>query len=94
MLPLSPHDISHCGVGWSQDRVSPCSPDCPETHSVDQAGKELRDPPASASQVLEGKVCSSTSGLPQGVSNHSATKYGETRDHPQPPGTGMTAKRK
>ncbi|GAB1296957.1 Serine/threonine-protein kinase tousled-like 2 [Apodemus speciosus] len=32
------------------DRVSLCSPGCPGTHSVDQAGLELRNPPASASQ--------------------------------------------
>jgi hypothetical protein len=31
-----------------QDRVSLCSPGCPGTHSVDQAGLELRDLPASA----------------------------------------------
>jgi hypothetical protein len=30
-------------------RVSLCSPDCPGTHSVDQAGLELRNSPASAS---------------------------------------------
>jgi hypothetical protein len=35
-----------------RDRVSLCSPGCPETHSVDQAGLELRNPSASASQVL------------------------------------------
>jgi hypothetical protein len=35
-----------------QDRVSLCSPGCPETHSVDQAGLKLRNLPASASQVL------------------------------------------
>jgi hypothetical protein len=34
-----------------QDRVSLHSPGCPGTHSVDQAGLELRDPLASASQV-------------------------------------------
>jgi hypothetical protein len=33
------------------DRVSLCSPGCPGTHSVDQARLELRNPPASASQV-------------------------------------------
>ncbi|GAB1287637.1 Acid-sensing ion channel 5 [Apodemus speciosus] len=33
-------------------RVSLCSPGCPGTHSVDQAGLELRNLPASASQVL------------------------------------------
>jgi hypothetical protein len=32
-------------------RVSLCSPGCPGTHSVDQAGLELRNPPASASQA-------------------------------------------
>jgi hypothetical protein len=32
--------------------VSLCSPGCPGTHSVDQAGFELRNLPASASQVL------------------------------------------
>ena len=30
--------------------------DCPGTHSVDQAGLKLSDPPASASQVLGLKV--------------------------------------
>jgi hypothetical protein len=35
-----------------QDRVSLYSPGCPRTHSVDQAGLELRNPPVSASQVL------------------------------------------
>jgi hypothetical protein len=35
-----------------RDRVSLYRPGCPGTHSVDQAGLELRNPPASASQVL------------------------------------------
>jgi hypothetical protein len=35
-----------------QDRVSLYSPGCPGTHFVDQAGLELRDPPAFASRVL------------------------------------------
>jgi hypothetical protein len=43
-----------------RDRVSLCSPDCPGTHSVDQAGLELRNPPASASQVLGLKACATT----------------------------------
>jgi hypothetical protein len=43
-----------------QDRVSLYSPDCPEIHSVDQAGFELRNPPASASQVLGLKACATT----------------------------------
>jgi hypothetical protein len=37
--------------------VSLCSPGCPGTHSVDQAGLELRNSPASASQVLGLKAC-------------------------------------
>ena len=42
-------DFGFCSF---QDRVSLCSPGCPGTHSVDPAGLELRNPPASASQVL------------------------------------------
>jgi hypothetical protein len=45
-----------------RDRVSLCSPGCPGTHSVDQAGLELRDPPASASQVQGSKACATTPG--------------------------------
>jgi hypothetical protein len=41
----------------SHYRVCLCSPGCPETHSLDQAGLELRNLPASASQVLGLKVC-------------------------------------
>jgi hypothetical protein len=37
-----------------------CSPGCPGTHFVDQAGLELRNPPASASQVLGLKACTTT----------------------------------
>jgi hypothetical protein len=36
------------------------SPGCPETHFVDPAGLELRNLPASASQVLGLKVCATT----------------------------------
>jgi hypothetical protein len=39
-----------------------CSPGCPETHFVDQAGLELRNLPASASQVLGLKVCTTMPG--------------------------------
>jgi hypothetical protein len=46
-----------------QDRGSLCSPGCPGTHFVDQAGLELRNPPASASQVLGLKVCTTMSSL-------------------------------
>jgi hypothetical protein len=46
------------------DRVSLCSPGCPGTHFVDQAGLKLRNPLASASQVLGLKACAPTPGLP------------------------------
>jgi hypothetical protein len=36
------------------------SPGCPGTHTVDQAGFELRNLPASASQVLGLKACATT----------------------------------
>ena len=44
-----------------RDRIPLCSPSCPETHSIDQAGLQLRDPSASASRVLRLKVCATTS---------------------------------
>jgi hypothetical protein len=37
-----------------------CSPGCPGTHSVDQVGLQLRNLPASASQVLGLKACATT----------------------------------
>jgi hypothetical protein len=43
-----------------KDRVSLCSPGCPGTHSVDQVGLKLRNPSASASQVLGSKACATT----------------------------------
>ena len=43
-----------------QDRVFLCSPGCPGPHSVEEAGLELRDSSASASQVLGLKVCATT----------------------------------
>jgi hypothetical protein len=46
-----------------RDRVSLCSPGCPGTHSVDQAGLELRNPPVSASQVLGLKARATTPGI-------------------------------
>jgi hypothetical protein len=45
-----------------RDRVSLCSPGWPGTHSVDQAGLKLRNPPASASQVLGLKACATMPG--------------------------------
>ena len=51
-------------VIWDKDFL--CSPSYPETHSVDQAGLELRirDPPASTFWVLGLKVYITTSGCP------------------------------
>jgi hypothetical protein len=49
-------------VLFFRDRVSLCSPGCPGTHFVDQAGLELRNPPASASRVLGLKACATTPG--------------------------------
>jgi hypothetical protein len=46
-----------------RDRVSLYSPGCPGTHFVDQAGFELRNPPASTSQVLGLKACATTARL-------------------------------
>jgi hypothetical protein len=43
-----------------RDRVSLCSHGCPGTHSVNQAGLELRNLPASASKVLGLKACATT----------------------------------
>jgi hypothetical protein len=45
-----------------RDRVSLYSPGRPRTHFVDQAGLELRNPPASASQVLQSKASATTLG--------------------------------
>jgi hypothetical protein len=53
-------------VFW--DRVSLCSPGCPGTHSVDQAGFKLRNLPASASQVLGSKACATKPGNVQFLS--------------------------
>jgi hypothetical protein len=46
-----------------RDRVSLCSPGCPGTHSIDQAGLELRNLSASASQVLGLKASTTTAQL-------------------------------
>ena len=45
------------------DKVSLCSSSFRGTHFEDQAGLELRDPPASTSQVLGLKVCATTAQL-------------------------------
>jgi hypothetical protein len=46
-----------------RDRVSLCSLGCPRTHFVDQAGLELRNLPASASQMLGLKACTTKPGM-------------------------------
>jgi hypothetical protein len=54
-----------------RDRVSLCSPGCPRTHSVDQAGLELRNTPASASQMLALQACTATARLFHAFQDHS-----------------------
>ncbi|GAB1297638.1 Prospero homeobox protein 2 [Apodemus speciosus] len=44
------NESKYDGTGLGFQEVSLCSPGCPGTHSVDHAGLELRNPPASASQ--------------------------------------------
>jgi hypothetical protein len=55
--------VLFCFVFVFRDSVSLCSPGCPGTHSIDQAGLELRNPPASASRVLGLKACATTPGF-------------------------------
>jgi hypothetical protein len=64
-----------------RDRVSLCSPGCPGTHFVDQAGFELRNLPASASQVLGSKACTTTTAWQEILSqtNNNNRYYGEPR---------------
>jgi hypothetical protein len=45
-----------CFFSW---QGSLCNLGCPGTHSVDQTGLKLRNPPASASQVLGSEACTS-----------------------------------
>ena len=52
-----------CLCFFIRGRVSLCSPGCPETHSVNQAGLELGNPPASASRVLGLKAFTTTARL-------------------------------
>ena len=56
-----------CLVGFVlfslKTEFSLCSPGWPRTHSVDQAGFELRDPPGSTSRVLGLKACATTAWL-------------------------------
>jgi hypothetical protein len=54
-------DFAFCFFCFS--RVSLCSPGCPGTQFVNQAGLELRNQPASASRVLGLKACATTARL-------------------------------
>ncbi|GAB1286155.1 Probable ATP-dependent RNA helicase DDX31 [Apodemus speciosus] len=57
------YEFSHSGTGILLcTRVSLCTPGCPGTHSVDQAGLELRNLPASASQVQGLQACATATG--------------------------------
>jgi hypothetical protein len=61
LLPAERLNLSFCNLFFFlQDRVSLCSPGCPGTHFLHQAGLELRNPPASASQVLGLQACTTT----------------------------------
>ena len=53
----------HFKKNFSPETGFLCSPGCPGTHSVDQAGLKPRNPPASASQVLGLKACAITAQL-------------------------------
>ncbi|GAB1290998.1 Exocyst complex component 6B [Apodemus speciosus] len=52
--------IKRKNIGLTEGKVSLCSHGCPGTHSVDQAGLELRNLPASASQVLGAAAAATT----------------------------------
>jgi hypothetical protein len=69
-------------VFW--DRVSLYSSGCPGTHFVDQAGQELRNPPASASQVLGLKACATTPGLHFKCYPFPSFPSGNSLSHPLP----------
>jgi hypothetical protein len=66
MLSASPTAVIHYFFFFFlvfRDRVSLYRPGCPGAHFVDQAGLELRNPPASASRVLGLKAYATTPGL-------------------------------
>ena len=58
-----PDELLAVSVLFLQDRVSLWSPGCPGTHSVDQAGLELRALPSSDSRMLGTKTCTTMLGL-------------------------------
>jgi hypothetical protein len=53
-----------CLFVFFRDRVFLYSPGCPGTHFVDQVGLKLRNLPASASQGLGLKACTTTAQIP------------------------------
>jgi hypothetical protein len=69
-MSLSPNILSpHCPLWWKFPlnffffAETGFLPGCPGTHSVDQAGLELRSSPAPASQVLGLKACATIPGF-------------------------------
>jgi hypothetical protein len=60
------------------DKVFLYSPGCPGTHFVDQAGLELRDLSAFASQVLGLKACATTPGFCHPILANSCPPITET----------------
>ena len=57
------HQLFFFWGGGCRDRVFLYSPGCPGAHSVDQAGLELRNPPASASRVPGLQACATNAWL-------------------------------
>jgi hypothetical protein len=55
--------------GGLRQNFSLCIPGYPGTHSIGQAGLELRDPPATASKVLGLKVCTTSAQSALEISN-------------------------
>jgi hypothetical protein len=62
---LKIHTVHFFFFFFFRDRVSLCSPGCPGTHFVDQAGLELRNLPAFASRGLGLKACATMPGFIQ-----------------------------
>jgi hypothetical protein len=83
--PLCCGNFLFCFVLVFRDRVSLCSPGCPITHFVDQAGLEPRNPPASASRVLGLKACTTTPGLLQELLNQSQAQIALSAPPNMPP---------
>jgi hypothetical protein len=67
--------------GLFQDTVSLCSPGCPGTHSVDQAGLELTEIhlPLPPSQVLGLKACTNSQLISNSlIGSNSSTQKAKT----------------